>query len=112
MRTLMKHMMSELRHLQVAADVDEERKEVTLRVPHVDSALIIDFVCRELPEQGIVAFRDGDEKDATWRTSRAPYTVFVQVFDVAAGKDHFGIEDFEVTLGLALGPQRSKMRPH
>ncbi|WP_225865020.1 hypothetical protein, partial [Ideonella benzenivorans] len=81
-RSLMKHTMSELSDLPVEALVDAERKKVTLRVPRVDSALIIDFVCRVLPDQGIVAFRDDNIKNAAWLTLKAPYTLFIEVFDV------------------------------
>jgi predicted nucleotidyltransferase len=80
MSALMKHTLSELRDLPVEADVDEARKEVTLHVAHLDSSLIVDFVCRVLPDQGIVAYQDDSEKDSTWRTPAAPYALFVRLF--------------------------------
>ena len=44
-----KHIMSCLPDLVFDCDIDHERREVTLRVPHFDSTLVADCVRRVLP---------------------------------------------------------------
>jgi hypothetical protein len=78
--TYVKHQMSELRDMLVKADIDESRREVTLHVPHIDSALIITYALRSLAHFGVQVVQDDNDKDESWRTPLAPYKLYIECF--------------------------------
>jgi CspA family cold shock protein len=58
MKTILKHWMSCLPDSVIDAEIDVDRRRVTLQLDHFDSQLIATFVTSTLLEEGVVAFRD------------------------------------------------------
>ena len=69
--TYLKHVGSWLRDLPVRVSFDNETKTVALAAEEFDSALISDFVIRDLAPAGVVAFTDESDEisssQSPWR---------------------------------------------